>query len=37
MIPKQKQRAVKKLMPNSSMSGTNEVSNSITSMIGKVS
>ena len=34
MIPKQKQRAVKKLMPNSSMSGANEASNSIASMIG---
>ena len=34
MIPKQKQRAVKKLMPNSSMSGANEASNSIANMIG---
>ena len=34
MIPKQKQREVKKLMPNSSMSGANEASNSITSIIG---
>ena len=34
MIPKQKQREVKKLMPNSSLNGANETANSITSMIG---
>lgn len=34
MMPTQKQRAVRKLMPNSSMDGANEASNSITDMIG---
>ena len=34
MIPKQKQREVKKLMHNSSMNGANETANSITDMIG---
>lgn len=34
MIPTQKQRAVKKLMPNSSLSGANETSTSIESIVG---
>lgn len=34
MIPKQKQRAVSKLMPNSSINDVNETSNSIADMIG---
>ena len=34
MMPSQKQRAVKKLMPNSSINSINETSNSIADMIG---